>query len=76
VERCSRLEPVGDGGGGDIRLRNCAYDALVDEHRPLACGMNLALIDGVIDAAGGAGLEARLDTQPGLCCVAIGEVAS
>jgi predicted ArsR family transcriptional regulator len=60
---------------GEIRLRNCPYDALVDDHRPLVCGMNLALVEGVIDGAGGKGLEARLDTRPGLCCVAIAEAA-
>jgi len=68
-------EPFTDDDG-DIRLRNCPYDALVDEHRPLVCGMNLALIDGVIHGAGGTGLAARLDTRPELCCVAIGEAAS
>jgi predicted ArsR family transcriptional regulator len=67
-------EPFTDDAG-DIRLRNCPYHALVDQHRPLVCGMNLALVDGVIDGAGGGGLEARLETQPGLCCVAIGERA-
>jgi predicted ArsR family transcriptional regulator len=64
-------EPFTDDAG-EIRLRNCPYHALVDEHRPLVCGMNLALVDGVIDGTGDATLEARLDTRPGLCCVAIG----
>ena len=68
-------EPFADDDG-DIRLRNCPYDALVDEHRPLVCGMNLALVEGVVDGAGATGLAARLDTRPGLCCVAIGEAAS
>jgi predicted ArsR family transcriptional regulator len=58
---------------GEIRLRNCPYHALVDEHRPLVCGMNLALVEGVVDGVGATGLEARLDTQPGLCCVALAE---
>jgi predicted ArsR family transcriptional regulator len=61
---------------GEIRLRNCPYHALVDEHRPLVCGMNLALVEGVVNGAGDAGLTARLDTRPGLCCVAIAESAS
>jgi hypothetical protein len=34
------------------------------------CGMNLELLSGVIDGAGGADvLEARLAPQPGYCCV-------
>jgi predicted ArsR family transcriptional regulator len=61
---------------GDIRLRNCPYHALVDEHRPLVCGMNLALVEGVVDAVGGTGLQPRLDTQPGLCCVALADAES
>jgi predicted ArsR family transcriptional regulator len=61
------------GEDREIRLRNCPYHALVDEHRPLVCGMNLALVEGVVDGVGATGLEARLDTQPGLCCVAIAE---
>ena len=68
-------EPFTDDDG-DIRLRNCPYDALVDDHRPLVCGMNLALIDGVVHGAGGTGFAARLDTRPGLCCVAVGAEAS
>jgi len=63
------------GEDREIRLRNCPYHALVDEHRPLVCGMNLALVEGVVDGVGATGLEARLDTQPGLCCVAIGPEA-
>ena len=67
-------EPFVDDDG-DVRLRNCPFHALVDEHRPLVCGMNLALVDGVVSVAGEAGLTARLDTRPGLCCVAIGPEA-
>ncbi|MFL5751529.1 MAG: helix-turn-helix transcriptional regulator [Chloroflexota bacterium] len=63
-------EPFTDDSG-DIRLRNCPYHALVDEHRPLVCGMNLAIVEGVVEGVGATDLEARLDTQPGLCCVAI-----
>lgn len=68
-------EPFADDEG-DIRLRNCPYHALVEEHRPLVCGMNLAMVDGVVEGAGETGLTARLDTQPGLCCVAISAEAS
>ena len=38
--------------------------------------MNLAIVDGVVEGAGETGLTARLDTQPGLCCVAISAEAS
>lgn len=57
---------------GEIRLGNCPFDALVDDHRQLVCGMNLALAAGLIIGLGDRGGEARLDPQPGQCCVAIG----
>jgi predicted ArsR family transcriptional regulator len=54
-----------------IRLRNCPFHALVEEHRPLVCGMNLAMAEGLSDAIGDR-LPYRpvLDPQPGRCCVA------
>jgi predicted ArsR family transcriptional regulator len=56
----------------EIRLRNCPFHALVEDHQQLVCGMNLALATGVLDGLGANDLEARLDPQPGGCCVAIG----
>jgi predicted ArsR family transcriptional regulator len=55
---------------GEIRFANCPFHVLVEEHRPLVCGMNLALTEGIVDALG-VDVEARLDPQPGMCCVAI-----
>jgi len=56
---------------GYVRLRNCPFDALVRDHRELVCGMNLALIRGVVAGLGADGLTATLDPRPGRCCVAI-----
>jgi predicted ArsR family transcriptional regulator len=56
---------------GEIRFRNCPFHALVDDHRDLVCNMNLALADGILDGLGEERLSARLDPQPGQCCVAI-----
>lgn len=56
---------------GEIRLGNCPFHALVQDHRQLVCGMNLALADGILGGLGAGGLVARLDPRPGLCCVAI-----
>lgn len=61
-------EPV--EGGGTLRLRNCPFHALVDDHRDLVCGMNLALAEGILDGLGEERISAHLDRQPGLCCVA------
>jgi predicted ArsR family transcriptional regulator len=58
--------------GGEIRLGNCPFHSLVEGHRPLVCGMNLALAEGVVEGLGDAGVEPRLDPRPGSCCVAFG----
>lgn len=57
---------------GEIRLANCPFHALVEDHRQLVCGMNLALSEGILDGLGIGQIHARLDPQPGQCCVAIG----
>jgi predicted ArsR family transcriptional regulator len=76
--RRALLEALEEGGyepqeaaSGEIRLRNCPFHALVDDHRDLVCGMNLALADGLLDGLGDGRISARLDPQPGHCCVAI-----
>ena len=56
---------------GEIRFGNCPFHALVDDHRDLVCGMNLALATGILDGLGDTRLHARLDPQPGQCCIAI-----
>jgi predicted ArsR family transcriptional regulator len=56
---------------GDIRLRNCPFEALADEARPLVCGMNLALLEGVLQGVGARGVAAVLDPAPGSCCVVV-----
>jgi predicted ArsR family transcriptional regulator len=59
-----------------ICLRNCPYDALVEDHRDLTCGMNLAWAEGLVDGLGQAGLTARLDPSDGYCCVVLAEAGS
>lgn len=56
---------------GTIRLRNCPFHQLAALHPDLVCGMNLALIDGLIDGLGASAIHAHLDPGPGRCCVAI-----
>lgn len=57
--------------GGVIRMRNCPFHALSSAQPDLICGMNLGLVEGILDGLGGAGAEATLDPKPGLCCVAL-----
>lgn len=57
--------------GESIVLRNCPFHLLAEEFPPLVCGMNLALIEGLLDGAGLAGWSARTEPTPGHCCVSI-----
>ena len=61
-------EPVTDKTGA-IRLRNCPFDALADAHRPLMCGTNLAIAEGITRGSGATTVQPILDSQPGRCCV-------
>lgn len=58
-------------GPKEIRLRNCPFHALAAQHRQLVCGMNLALVDGLVNGLGIDGAKARLDPRPDECCVCI-----
>ena len=55
----------------EIRLRNCPFHALAGEHRELVCGMNLALVEGVVEGLELPRARPVLDPQPGMCCVAV-----
>ncbi len=52
-----------------IRLGNCPFHALAAQHTELVCGMNLDLLDGVVDGIGAADYRADLDPEDGYCCV-------
>lgn len=64
-------EPWQDEDGG-LRLRNCPFHKLAAQHRDLVCGMNLALIDGLVTALRASELHPCLDPGKGRCCVVIG----
>jgi predicted ArsR family transcriptional regulator len=55
--------------GGEIALVNCPFHVLAQQHTDLVCGMNLRLLEGVLDALPDAGLTAFLRPEPGRCCV-------
>ena len=58
-----------------LALRNsvviCPVHALAAEHRELVCGMNLALIEGIVEGARGPGVRPVLPPRPGFCCVSL-----
>lgn len=55
---------------GVVRLGNCPFHQLAREHTELVCGMNLALLSGVVEVLAPAA-RTRLDPAPDRCCVAI-----
>ncbi|MFG2622449.1 helix-turn-helix transcriptional regulator [Streptomyces sp. NPDC048507] len=67
------LEGSGDEGKAGpeavVRMRNCPFHAVAERFPPLVCGMNLALLEGLLGTDGP--LRARMDARPGECCVAI-----
>jgi predicted ArsR family transcriptional regulator len=58
-------------GDGTLRLHNCPFDTLARDYRPLMCGMNQALLAGVVEGLGLTRCETVLDPQVGRCCVAV-----
>lgn len=66
--KASGYEPVKDKTGA-IHLHNCPFDALAGLHRPLVCGTNLAIAEGMVRGSGATTVQPVLDFQPGRCCV-------
>ncbi|MFI6580880.1 helix-turn-helix transcriptional regulator [Embleya sp. NPDC050493] len=57
-----------------ILLRNCPFHQLAEDFPPLVCGMNLALLEGLLDGLETSAYRARLDSVPGRCCVVLERV--
>ncbi|MEU6312177.1 transcriptional regulator [Streptomyces sp. NPDC047014] len=71
-------EDSGGGGGEEageesdgrvVRMRNCPFHAVAERFPPLVCGMNLALLEGLLGTDGP--VRARMDARPGECCVVV-----
>lgn len=67
------LEGAGSGEGATtepvVRMRNCPFHAVAERFPPLVCGMNLALLEGLLGTDGA--VRARMDARPGECCVVV-----
>ncbi|WP_089205533.1 helix-turn-helix transcriptional regulator [Streptosporangium subroseum] len=55
--------------GSRVRLRNCPFHLMAEEHPLLICSMNLELCRGLLEGLGEDPERARLDARPGECCV-------
>ncbi|MFJ5141878.1 helix-turn-helix transcriptional regulator [Streptomyces sp. NPDC088707] len=62
-------ESAEDTAGTTLRMRNCPFHAVAERFPPLVCGMNLALLEGLLGADGA--VRARMDARPGECCVVV-----
>lgn len=57
--------------GTGLELANCPFHSLARRYTNLVCGVNFDLIASLLNAAGAADLQARLQPAPGRCCVTI-----
>jgi predicted ArsR family transcriptional regulator len=64
------FEPYADRDG-TLRLRNCPFHRLAQRSPAMVCGMNRALIDGLLRGVGDTTTDAVLDPRSGECCVAL-----
>lgn len=55
----------------ELILRNCAFAELSDSHRDLVCGMNAALVSGILDGADLPTLRVEGRPSDTSCCVRI-----
>lgn len=62
------FEPRTDADG-TVVLHNCPFHQLARAHTDLICGMNLCLMNAVLEQIERPGLEAQLEPEPGQCCV-------
>jgi predicted ArsR family transcriptional regulator len=62
--------PTGaDTGQPGLTLTNCPFHALAVEHTAVVCGMNLAIMEGLVAGLPGLRLTALLEPAEGRCCV-------
>jgi predicted ArsR family transcriptional regulator len=60
-----------EGVQGELRLRNCPFDSVAAEYPAVVCGLNLALLEGLLEGLGKDARRAVLAPTPGACCVTI-----
>ena len=56
-------------GGGMVRLGTCPFPSLSRQSPDLVCGLNLALLEGLVAGLEAAGVVAEPDPEPTPCCV-------
>lgn len=56
---------------GTLLLHNCPFHALATRHTELVCGLNHALLSGLLEGLAADQLRADLVPRPGACCVTL-----
>ncbi|MFD9030870.1 helix-turn-helix transcriptional regulator [Streptomyces sp. NPDC059567] len=69
VEGAEGGEEAAEEAASVVRMRNCPFHAVAERFPPLVCGMNLALLEGLLGTDGP--VRARMDARPGECCVVV-----
>ncbi|WP_405827875.1 helix-turn-helix transcriptional regulator [Streptomyces sp. NBC_00105] len=69
AESAEGAQGVAGAAARVVRMRNCPFHAVAERFPPLVCGMNLALLEGLLGADGP--VRARMDARPGECCVVV-----
>jgi predicted ArsR family transcriptional regulator len=72
LRNCGYLPRAGDDG--HIILRNCPFHVVAQDHRDVVCGLNLRLVEGIIDGCGDPHAHAELQPDPDRCCVVVHNV--
>jgi predicted ArsR family transcriptional regulator len=70
VLRNHGFEPWRDEAG-TVRLRNCPFHSLAALHPEMVCGMNLAMMQGLVEGLEASELSPELNPLQGRCCVVI-----
>ena len=70
VLRDHGFEPWQDESG-TVRLRNCPFHSLAAVHPDMVCGMNLALMRGLVEGLDADALNPELNPRQGRCCVVL-----
>ncbi|GAB2489730.1 helix-turn-helix domain-containing protein [Promicromonospora xylanilytica] len=56
---------------GDVELRNCPFHQIARRHTEVVCGLNLHLVQGLLEGSGQPPSRAVLAPRPGHCCVRV-----
>lgn len=73
--RCCGYEPRATDDG-NIELRNCPFHRVAQTHRDVVCGLNLHLVEGIIEGSAESHVHAELDPRPDRCCVVVRDSAA